>query len=165
MPRDILEDYLTYLLREYRIEDRKYTKLFQRLFDTPFDPVLEADEARIDDGLEVRGRWYRSIPDFPCSVLEVLLALADRMDSEYVGDPSEEGTNDIFYLFLDNLGLLYYTDRRYNDLAIDNILEIWMERRFHSNGDGSIFPLKYTRENQRDCSLWSQMQSYIIENY
>lgn len=169
MAKNIIYDYKIYLLREYMIEDQQYSKLLDRLFDTPFVAILSSDINRVDDGLYLRTEYPRRISEvlqeYPCSVLEVLIALAKRMDIEYVGTPGLDRTHDIFYLFLDNLGLLYYNNRRYREREVYDILDTWMRRKFLSNGEGSIFPLHRCIRDQRNNSIWSQMQSYIIENY
>ncbi len=77
---------------------------------------------------------------------------------------------------MENLGLARYFDsylRGNNEFLvekIDEIIDIWMYRRFDFNGFGGLFPLKWGRlrpgqrkKDQRKVEIWYQMQAYMIE--
>ena len=46
---------------------------------------------------------------------------------------------------------------------MDEILNIWLERRYDEDGKGNIFPLKDPIKDQKTVEIWYQMQSYLLE--
>lgn len=150
-----------------------YRKLTYQLHNSPFVYFLREDGDRKGDGLYLRKRFETetgfqlSEENHPCGVLEVLIALAIRIDDEYIGSPSELHPEVPFMEMLDNLALLPFKDYCYNyncDLVICRVLS-WMHRDFEYNGVGSIFPLRHPGKDQREIPIWSQMMAYISENY
>ena len=107
--------------------------------------------------------------DGPCSILEMLIALAFRM--EYIlSDPSKgDVTSDYFWEFVKNLGLERFTDEDYSDrlglTTVNRILDKLVERDYKANGEGGIFPLKRVTKDHRKVEIWYQMMAYITENY
>ena len=161
-------DYLTDIVKA----DRKlysYKRLLERLHHIFFHWSIGLDENRVYDGLELRCDFFGCDvgPDKPCSVLEMLVAFAIRIDNEYVGDCGKEQPELIFWEMIKNLGLDRYHDHaiRYSDVEIDHIVSDWMDRRIDYNGRGGLFPLKHTNRDQRDLELWVQMQEYVNEKY
>ena len=68
-----------------------YTKLLLRLFETDFNYILPRDGNRYEDGIDLRYRFgyengledqliARDLDDKPCSVLEMMVALALRCE-------------------------------------------------------------------------------------
>ena len=107
-----------------------------------------------------------------CTVLEALIALAQKMD--YILDDEDKGdrTRLWFWEMLDNLGLCLYSNDRFvdpfgRDLGqlneIRHACDIWMSRRFEYDGTGSPFPLRNPHEDQRNIDLIKQMNAYIME--
>ena len=45
------------------------------------------------------------------------------------------------------------------------ILNKIIDRGYSRRGVGGLFPLKYSKNDQRKVELWYQMHSYLIENY
>lgn len=172
----IIEDYLDYIYDFYNIYDKKYVWLIDFLLKTPFYCTMEEDEDRIEDGRCLRRSYpdYQDyvtvanvIDDLQISVLEVLLELAVRMDGEYVGDPNHPYPENIFWELLDNLGLLRYNNRYFNEhkKEVMDILDKWMNREFARDGTGSIFPLIRPRRDQKKLCIWGQMNDYVHEKY
>lgn len=130
-----------------------------------FISLLEHDENRALDGIELRREYEEyarmAAPSGPCSILEVLIGLARRMAYiTYDPDLSDEDQLSLwFWEMIDNLDI--------NPLrgADSNMMKIlcWIERRFDKNGEGSPFPLRFSRKNQKRVELWYQMQAYILE--
>lgn len=161
----------------------EYNEVLLFLHHRPFQAVLNRDLNRLRDGINLRRRFclefHIDVQDlndaFECSVLEMLVALAIRIDDEYIGDPSEPEPGKIFWEMLRNLGIIYRRGLKYaasNRFLpaamaqdIDLRLDIWMNRRFDRNGMGSIFPLRHAEVDQREAEIWSQMQAYLSENY
>lgn len=157
----------------------RYISLLSYLYSKDFvltDPVVGHDENRVDDGFELRKEYSRgfTIPDLPTifdeciSVLEVLVAFACRIDDDIMYDGSLHASK-WFFIMIDNLGMTNYTDDALGTVwtveEVEQIIDIWMFRRFDFNGKGSIFPLRNTTFDQRDVEMWYQMQEWFNENY
>lgn len=164
------EEYYIWLLNKVGFKRRGYDRLMRCLYKIPFEYTINRDRNRVDDARELyfefadENRLERDKRHLP-SVLEVLIALAIRIDTEYIGDPSDPDPECIFWEMCCNLGLEKYTDTKYIEDAVTSIIEAWLFRDFDMDGEGSIFPLKDPAHNQRNAEIWSQMQEYLSENY
>lgn len=169
-------DYFQYLLWRCGLEKKtRFGRLFKILHHMDFTWVLERDENRDGDGYELRDDYEISgdfedwiVDDFysrRTSVFEVLIAIAIRIDNEFIGDPAEEHPEDFFLEMIKNLGLDRFVGNRYQESDVIKIVDRWLQRRFHKDGQGSPFPVKYDHRDQRKLEIWDQMNSYISENY
>ena len=130
------------------------------------------DENRAVDGLDLRETFINSLgkisigpqDDLPCSILEMLIALAMRCNDWIICDVDDH-YSEWFWTFLDNLGLLVYDDRRYNSSKVDDILRKWLDREYRFDGSGGLFPLANPEIDQRMIEIWSQLVYYLDENY
>lgn len=158
------------LLKMHTVAD--YHRLFETLHKVEFVILIPRDLNRALDGMRLRDqfRHENDIPDNlfegkKCSVLEMLTALAIRIDDEYIGNPSEPNPGYIFFTMLRNLGLDRYPDYRYDEKEVVQILNRWIDREFDDAGHGSIFPLETPFAQQTKVEIWSQMQAYLSENF
>lgn len=165
------DDYGDWLHHKYFIGRKNYKMLLNELLNSQFIFVLERDANRMEDGAYLRDQYFMengisgSFLDRPISILEVLLALAIRIDNEYVGSPNDPRPDMIFWEFLSNLRLTEYQDSRFNVRKIHEILDFWMYRRYKYDGNGGIFPLKNPKNDQKKVELWDQTMAYLTENY
>lgn len=147
----------------------KYRNLLNKLFELPFESHLGRDDDRAEDGLMLRYEspciYSEELAFRECSVLEMLIALSIRIDEEYVGEPGYPHPEKIFWELISNLGLDLFDDKNFSQTEVFKIVSRWILREFDDNGDGSIFPLRYTTRDQRYVEIWSQMQEYLSENY
>ena len=164
--------YMEWLMRLIGFPIGGYEMLIETLHNTEFVDVDPRDGCRVDDGLMLRGDFLqeRRVPpyifdDIPCGILEMLVAFAIRIDREWVGTPGEDGANDVFYEFLINLKLDDYTDSRYNEAKVDDILGRFVAKKYGANGRGCLFPRKDMNETDRQSSLWNQMVAYVSDSY
>ena len=141
-----------------------------QLHDTEFIYVMGTDASRADDGLSLRYRFAYFHPDYddaeryitgPCSVLEMIFALAIRceefMDNTAYGDRTAQW----FWNMLISLGLGASDDSRYDDEYIDMVLERFMYREYEPNGEGGLFTIYGCREDLRDVEIWWQLCWYL----
>ena len=147
------EGYISWLLDKVGGAANFNLNLISQLYIKEYYYILEADKNRLTDGLKLRENYVfetRDLErmDLPISVLEVLIALAQRISDDISG---ENDTAFWFNEMLKNLGLI---DGIITDDKIVSILDIWLERTFASDGHGSPFPLKHPRKNMRKCELW-----------
>ena len=126
MRSDVYQDYFQWLCEMVHIdqEDRSYWILAKDLHQHPFYSLIPHDENRASDGLELREDYlhfinypkYVSI-DGECTVFEMLVALARRMDFEtsdpYDKDDYNDRTAYWFWEMMDNLGLIVFSDDCY----------------------------------------------------
>lgn len=155
-------NYKKRLLKHVGFKRMGYDMLTDHLIDAAFEWYINSDYNRAADGLFLRENLIgeHSSIDGPCTVLEMLCALATRMETEYIGDDC-----DIFEELLDNLDLLSFDNENYDEIEVGDILDTWMGRKFNFDGCGSIFPLIHPSRDQRDIEIWGQMQEYINENW
>lgn len=177
MRRDLWDEYFNWLLDRLKWRKKGYNKLLYLMFNTPFEVYLERDNNRLEDGKYLRNHFFLDLNidgefmEHPVSVLEVLAALAERIDTEYIGNPSDPRPDIIFWEMLYNLGFdsSEFMDNRVdfppNQRKFYNKIDFWMRREYDFNGKGSIFPLKSVCFDQRNAEIWDQMLAYLSEKY
>lgn len=160
-------------LRDLILTDKgeeTYDLLIRDLYALNFYAVLPRDENRGKDGMDLRARYMGNDSDYitgPCSVLEMMIALSQRM-SEIMFDPSVgDDTPRWFWEMIENLGLDFNSDSRYSSIFTDQTIRRFLDRKYDADGLGGLFPLEYPGEDidQRDIEIWYQMQSYLNERY
>lgn len=151
-----------------------YKKLFSLLFDVEFIFYIRNDLNRARDGIDLRYRFAMLENDEnilhelegPCSVLEMIIALALRCE-ETIMDDAKYGnrTKQWFWKMLANLGIGYMNDKTFDeDLALERIY-IFMERRYSPDGRGGLFYIKNCQEDLRNVEIWTQLNWYLDDNY
>lgn len=152
---------------------RGYSKLLYFLHQVPFTWIIKKDENRASDGKALRYDYLKdmhlnnySLNYFEdCSVLEMLVALAIRADSEWVGDIFEDRPDRFLWIMLSNLGLNNETNSKIDYQKVSKIIYVWLNREYTCQGKGGLFPLKHTNYDQRTIEIWDQLIEYINENY
>lgn len=159
--------------------DEKYTKnlsyrkLLHRLHGIDFYYVLYMDGNRYEDGIDLRYRFgyehsYEGpmiasyLDDCPCSVLEMLIALAIRceehiMDDPYIGNRMAQW----FWNMIVNLGLGTMHDLKFDERYVDEVIERFLERDYESNGKGGLFTVDHRKCDLRSVEIWYQMCWYL----
>jgi hypothetical protein len=132
------------------------------------------DGNRAEDGINLRYRFGReySYPDAmieayldirPCSVLEMMTALAIRCEDHLMSDPDiGDRTGQWFWNMLVNLGLGPMDDAKFDRYQVDRILERFLERRYERNGKGGLFTVN-NGFDMRGTEIWYQMNYYLRE--
>lgn len=173
-------DYFEWLYNYAGLNDVRgysYKSLADLLHTKKFVSIVPHDENRIADGVALREEFIESecmcfddeVDDLmnyeDCSVLEMLIALAKRMDFEvYNPDKPVRRVPEFVYLLISNLGLDIYDDDSETDYYdIDEILETLIGRTYEYDGDGGLFPLNDPEDDQRDIEIWQQMMQYMRE--
>ena len=171
MIHNLWSDYLIWIENTYYIDKKGYDMLLDELLNSPFEAIIDRDNNRIDDGEGIRNRYLSEngisggFIDHPISVLEVLVALACRIDSEYIGNPNDPHPESLFWEMIYNLGLNKFDNRHFNGDKIYDILSIFVTREYDFDGNGGLFPLKYPKNDQRCVEIWRQCMAYLSENY
>lgn len=174
---DILRNYVSSLLSMVEDKDHNlsdYSLLLEELYSIPFTCTIEMDldrgrDAEIlrNDICEENGLLFDVILSRKISVLEVLIALARRIENDILADPmsGNDNSNHYFWEMLENLGVEKYKNDNFKVLNVHEKVEKWLDRDFKKDGNGSIFPLKHPKHDQRAIEIWAQMQAYLMENY
>lgn len=166
-----------YILNEYfdwlyftikRNNRRKFRKLLSFLHTIPFKYTVDYDENRAIDGTTLR--WY-FVDDGnsdeilswkePCTVLEMLIALAMKMESLMEKPGEETGAERWFWLMLSNLDLDWMNDSKFDKGYILERVNMFMDRRYESDGNGNIIYIPETRDDLRDVEIWYQTCWYL----
>lgn len=151
---------------------RSYWKLFRQLYSKEFIWLVPNDDNRVEDGRNLRieflaeqgsdqapSEWL----ELGCSVLEMLIALARRIEFQ-----TDTEAVEWFWTFLQNLSLSHFNDNFYNQYSeseIDDILDSLIFRLYERDGRGGLFPISDPScVDQRKIEIWDQMSIYLIEN-
>lgn len=149
--------------------------LLAHLHEIDFSYTIPMDGNRAEDGVELRYRFGRSngyddvviatyLDDRPCSVLEMMVALALRCEEHIMDDPEVgDQTARWFWTMIDSLGLINMTGSRYNERYVDATIDIFLNREYARNGEGGLFTVKNTTRDMRTVEIWYQLCCYLDE--
>lgn len=176
---EVDEDYFLWLCQMIGSADPEdgYLGVLRTMYDSEFTDrtakFVPNDQNRVGDAVALRDRFmkeslyddYTGIFNNPCSCLEVLIALAFRMQDKYPFKTQQ----DFFWDMMDNMGLSEWNDEAYftpmGQDKVYHILRNWRFRKYDFDGKGGPFPLKEPESDQRRNEIWYQMNAYMIENY
>lgn len=148
-----------------------YRKLFTLLHNTEFRYSVKNDDNRYEDGMDLRYRFAYSNQDLqnaefylrgPCSVLEMIVALALRCEEGIMDDPAMGNrTAQWFWGMVVNLGLGGMTDEIFDREYAEQIVTRFLDREYEPNGKGGLFYVRNTTRDLRDVEIWYQMCWYL----
>lgn len=142
-----------------------YNGLLQVLHRTEFVWVVSGDDNRAEDGIELRSDFLRETHfyqdpmwlDVPCSMLEMLIALAYRAAFQ-----TRISTENWFWKFIENLNLNEFRRISEDDIQmIQEIVNTFIWRNYQANGSGGLFPLHSPPRDQRKVEIWYQFGDYV----
>jgi len=155
-------------------EADEYSQLLRYLFTKDYRYTHPRDANRESDGIDLRYRFGYlhgialpevtcELDDKPCSLLEMMVALAIRceeniMRSFDIGDR----THIWFTNMLDSLGIAQ-NDHKFNREEVDQAVENFFNRNYAPNGKGGLFCLKHPYEDLRKVEIWDQAMWWIDE--
>lgn len=153
-----------------------YKSLLSVLIERSFTASVPFDDNREKDGIELRYRFARSEgvrPDFwvgllpeECTVMELLVALAIKIEDEFMHDPEVGNRTGVwFWELLRNIGLDDQDDLNFDEEYVQMRINTLVDRHYDEDGNGGLFPLHKRPEglDLRDIELWYQMNYYISE--
>jgi hypothetical protein len=151
-------------------KDVSYHKLLSHLHNIEFTYFVPYDDNRADDGIQLRRRFglvrndmsFSSCLYGPCSVLEMMVALAIRceetiMDDALLGDR----TGQWFWGMIRNLGLSSMNDRRFDRDFVDDAVARLLNRDYEPEGRGGLFTVKHCERDLRTVEIWGQLSLYL----
>lgn len=155
-------------------QDISYKKLLMHLHSTEFTYIIQKDQNRAEDGINMRYRFAKTAGlnepvsfimdclDGPCSVFEMMLALANRCEEDYMDDPAfGDRTVQWFWGMIANLNLGSMIDTRYDKRYVDEVLYNFLHRKYEQDGRGGLFRIRGCREDMRKVEIWHQMCYYL----
>lgn len=153
-------------------ERTSYRKLLLFLHDTEFRWSIAKDKNRAEDGLDLRCRFsseygYESyyLADQiqgPCSVFEMMAALAIRCEETIMDDPKlGNRTGQWFWGMINSLGLGGMIDSRFDARYVGEVVERFLNRKYERNGRGGLFTIKNCDSDLRRVEIWYQLNWYL----
>lgn len=150
-----------------------HLKLLRLLHGTEFRYSIPMDGNREEDGIELRYRFGRekgyaeqkvaSVLDCrPCSVLEMMAALAIRCERDIMGKPDGiDRTGEWFWGMVDSLGLGGMDDGSFDEGQAADVIERFLSRGYSRDGRGGLFTIKGCGRDLREVEIWYQMLWYL----
>lgn len=152
---------------------KSYKKLLYHLHNIDFQYLLPMDENRAEDGISLRYRFgyekkYEDtmiasyLDNRPCSVLEMIIALALRCEEHIMYDPEiGNRTGQWFWDMITSLGLEYMNDSDFDMTYTNDVIFRFMGRKYKQNGKGGLFTIEHCKYDMRAVEIWWQMNWYL----
>ena len=146
--------------------ETNYRSLMSLMDKTSYYYVLPLDKNRYLDGIAMRDRYDYEVNrsrwdvldvlgDKECSILECLVAVFCRYSDDILVEPGENSlAPELFYVSLENLGLLDQDDEHFDIAKSSEILEKWCEKRVYILSHGG-----------KNLDLFSEIGKYSSEKY
>lgn len=170
----IINDYFEWLWNFTKCRGHSQNrKIITLLHNIEFRYSIPMDANREEDGIDLRYRFITEVGipknyqevygylDGPCSVLEMMIALAIRCEESIMDDPDiGDRTSEWFWLMMKNLGLDYMNDRKFDRDVAEEKISMFLDRRYKRNGEGGLFVVN-GRRDLRKVEIWYQMCWYL----
>lgn len=177
MQTQIVNEYVNWLFglvyKNRSTKQISYEKLLTHLDSIPFRYTIPKDQGRAEDGIDLRYHFALECkpevePEIiidilggPCSVLEMMIALAihceNIMDNPQIGDR----TSQWFWSMVNNLGLGAMSDDRYDSQFVDDTIVRFLNRDYEPNGKGGLFAIRRRNVDLRSVEIWWQLCWYL----
>ena len=163
-------EYLCELIDAKRFSKRvSYRKLLMHLHDIEFTWSVPYDDNRADDGIQLRRRFAlmrndMTLTDYilgPCSVLEMMVALAVRCETIMDDTSYGDRTGQWFWGMLVNLGLGSMIDARFDEEFVEYVIVRFLDREYEPDGRGGLFTIYHCDRDLRDVEIWHQLCWYL----
>ena len=127
------------------------------------------DENRAEDGVDLRWRFacergndiYDGDIEGPCSMLEMMVALAIRCEA-FMDDPTiGDRTAQWFWEMVVSLGLGAMYNRRFDRKYVEEVVSRFLDRDYEPNGKGGLFTIRNYDRDLRDMEITHQLYAYL----
>lgn len=169
-----MDRYFEWLKNE--VKGTYYDELLLKLYSLPFAvPEDDMNHSRMMDGLKLRDIYERechnrhTAPNMPCTFLEMLVALAKRLDDAVMYEAKfGDRSVDWFWMFIENMGMSDATNEHWNihwDRYVYNRYCKIMKRLYAPTGKGGMFVITdRPDQDMREYDIWHQMMWWCSEN-
>lgn len=151
-------------------EKISYRRLMMELHSIDFRYIIDRDENRANDGLDLRYRFSvekdcgKDISKYiigPCSVFEMIAALAIRCEETIMDDPRYgDRTAQWFWGMINNLGLGSMIDSNFDKDYVHEVVDTFLDRKYAPNGRGGLFTVRNCGD-LRKVEIWCQLNWYL----
>ena len=147
-----------------------YRKLLMHLHNIEFTWFIPYDDNRADDGIMLRRKYAlahhdEELSDYisgPCSVLEMMAALAIRCEESIMDDTLfGNRTGQWFWGMIRNLGLSPMNDSNFDAEFVDDVISRFLNREYEPDGKGGLFTIKNCDHDLRTVEIWRQLSWYL----
>lgn len=152
-------------------KEHSYRKLLMQLHSTEFVWSISRDRNRAENGIGMRFRYsyeHAGTDDAeryltgPCSVLEMMVALALQCEETLMDDPAYGNrTGQWFWGMIKSLGLGTMTDDRFDRRYVEDVIDRFLKREYEPNGKGGLFTIKNCAEDLREVEIFYQLCWYL----
>lgn len=166
-------DWLCRLIYDAQRNVDSFTRLLVFLDNVPFTYIISMDANRVSDGLYLRHRFGselglsgaevdRCLAGKPCSILEMMVALAKRCEETIMDDPEYgDRTSLWFWGMIDSLGLGRMDNIRFDENQARVIIDIFLRREYNYDGQGGLFTVRTPFADMRKTEIWYQAMWYL----
>ena len=147
-----------------------YRKLLMHLHSIEFTWFIPYDDNRADDGIMLRRKYAlahhdEELSDYisgPCSVLEMMAALAIRCEESIMDDTLfGNRTGQWFWGMIRNLGLSPMNDSNFDAEFVDDVIAWFLNREYEPDAKGGLFTIKNCDHDLRTVEIWRQLSWYL----
>ncbi len=160
---------------EWDSVNQSYSELLSILDSIEFECSLPMDSNRFEDGVDLRYRFgyengiddaeiAHELDNRPCSVLEMMVALAIRIEEQIMSDPDiGNRTGQWFMNMLTSLGLSGMEDNNLDVSYIHKTIDKFLNHKYERNGKGGLFTVQDRNCDMRRTEIWYQAMWYLDE--
>jgi hypothetical protein len=132
------------------------------------------DANRAAKGMDLRWRFVlrtdnRDLYEYldgPCSVLEMMIALAITCEENIMDDPRVgDRTGQWFWSMIYNLGLKHMTDDNFDEEYVAEVIDRFLNREYEPDGRGGLFRIKNCAYDLRHVEIFHQLCWYLDEYF
>ena len=144
-----------------------YDRLLSYLSHREFTIIIPNDINRAEDGVDLRLRYQMITGEHinrndPCSVLEMMIALAIRCEESIMDNPAYgDRTAQWFWSMIRTLGLYHMTDDNFDVEYVDMVIDRFLNREYAPNGEGGLFKINNCKYDLRQIEIWYQLCWYL----
>lgn len=150
-----------------------FNKLMDFLHNTPFVYYMPMDDNRASDGTDLRYRFGEALnipqpivamelDDEQCSMLEMLVALAVRCETQIMFDETKgDRTSYWFWIMMANLGIDQMNDEQFNPSRVGQAMNRLIERNYYPDGKYGLFHVRNFDGDMRSMEIWYQMCAFL----
>lgn len=158
---------------EEHLNGESYISLFRFLNETEFTYDISMNDGnRWQDGIDLRySRFsdhigikprYMEFASGSCSILEMMIALAIRLEEHIMHDPDiGDRTAMWFWGMIDSLGLSEMDDSEFDRAYVDSVIQRFLNRDYRPDGKGGLFTIKNCKYDLRKVEIWYQACWYL----
>lgn len=172
----ISEDYFEWLLKSVTPQNAvSYRKLLLHLHSTTFEYSKTCDGNRASDGCNLRWRYayvtgqakiferiIKKALDGPCTMLEMMVALAFRCEETIMDDPRYGNrSSQWFWGMIKSMGFAAMDDTRFESKAANETLERFTHEQYAPDGNGGLFTVRNFQGDMKMLDIWTQMCVYL----